>query len=234
MPSDNEPQIITWVPQIFFDLIARVVPGIVTIGALVIASWGPSRALSFLGPWFRDPPESSPMILIVLLALTLSYALAIILWGIWYFMAGLLRSVRHAVGIEPETGVEDPKGEFAVQYDFIKKSDPQAGNRITKLKAEIHLAAALVVGLCISLLVDCAMAIEDFDAGRVVFGVLLVLALLGSASSWRFFVHRTETAVKNQCELLCYGEWCAGRHSAGTKRGGHVEVTVNPSVSARD
>src|SRR5260221_4055377 len=129
----------SWVPQLFYDVIARLVPGAVIIGTLAMTVAGPERTKSFIEAWMTKPASHYPsLIIIVIIGSVLAYAIAIIFLGLcWPIEKHVLRA---------KLGKD-----FALRYDFIKEKDPPAGSRITKLKAEMHMTELLALGFSIAL-----------------------------------------------------------------------------------
>jgi hypothetical protein len=73
----------SWIPQLFYDIIARIVPGAVIIGALALAAAGPEKSGDFVELWLNKPSNSYPSIaVIIIFGFVLSYALAIVLLGL--------------------------------------------------------------------------------------------------------------------------------------------------------
>src|ERR687886_446022 len=66
MPNDGgkENGVSSWVPQLFYDIIARLVPGTFLTGTFALAAAGPDAALAAFGRWLttrlHDGPGDSP------------------------------------------------------------------------------------------------------------------------------------------------------------------------------
>lgn len=223
----------TWMPQLFFDVIGRVIPGALCIGSLTLALIGPEQFWNTLHALLDKPSKSYPSLSVFFGAgLVLSYTLAVILWGLWHVLSLLVRKSMRENNREPETGIRDEGGDFSMKYDFIKLMNPTAGNRITKLKAEIHMAGVLILGFSLSLLINLLKLILGFvrairtdfsrlrdffdisaisqslfnflDVQHSVLGILLLVAIAGSTGAWLHFRRRMNTAVQNNAILLDY------------------------------
>ena len=74
-----------------------------------------------------------------------SYVLAVLLWGMLHSVVKIIEP-RMKIDFDSETFICMPPKELADKYEVIKKADSLCGNRITKLKAEIHMATTLIAG----------------------------------------------------------------------------------------
>jgi hypothetical protein len=203
MPDQDEKGlgVKSWVPQLFYDIIARLVPGGVIIGALALAAAGPEKSGAFVEQWLNKPSDSYPSIAVIIVSgFVLSYTLAIILLGLCYLTLPLAHRLRM---MKPT----DPNDDFAMKYDYIKRHDPVAGSRITKLKAEMHMAGILIFGLSLSTVINFWKMSLSFNSSRVVFMIVVLVAIAGSAGAFRHFVERQNHAVTNCASLLGYKEW---------------------------
>jgi hypothetical protein len=191
------------VPQVFFDLIGRVVPGTAAIG-IVALGWFAGDAVRFAVGWLNRPPEHLPEFLIVLATLTASYTFASILWGIC-FTLGHMPGIKKVLFRGHRIATIHRAPEEIKKYDFIKRIDPVAGDRITKLRAESMGAAVLLTAGLVALTGD---LIQFFplppDGGRLAVGAGLLLAIVGSFASWGFLATRAEIALDSNAELLGY------------------------------
>ena len=191
----------SWIPQLFYDIIARIVPGAVIIGALALAAAGPQKSGGFVEEWLNKPSTSYPsIVLIIISGFLISYTLAIILLGLCYLTLPLAHRSKMMKSAESND-------DFSTKYDFIKRNDPVAGSRITKLMAEIHMAGILIFGLSLSMAINLWKMFITFNSSRVLFMMVLVLAIVGSAGAFRYFVDRQDKAVNNCAKLLGYDEW---------------------------
>jgi hypothetical protein len=149
------------IPQIFYDLIARITPGLVVIltGFFVwrggeAAEQDAVRAFGWLSG------EHSPVVLVLFAALFASYVLAFVLDGIWGFLPH--RFFKEAVCRDEEKIIDefkllDPGFDaanyrfpgIALRYDAVRLRDANAGARLAKLRAELHMCRVMVLGLSI-------------------------------------------------------------------------------------
>lgn len=185
----------SWVPQLFYDVIARLVPGAIIIGTLAVAAAGPERTKSFVEAWMNKPASNYPsLIIMVSVGFVLAYALAIIFLGLCWPIEGPVFRIKF-------------EKDFALRYDFIKQKDPPAGSRITKLKAEMHMTELLALGFSIALIINLVKAGFAVINSRGLFALVLLVAIAGSIGALRHFLDRQNCAVKNYSNLLGYEEW---------------------------
>lgn len=147
------------VPQLFFDLIARIIPGFAIIWSFYLALLG--------GPLLNvndvfdkvhsllSETETNSFFIFSITVLVF-YTSSIIFYGFWslsihayFFLQEKLFKCEDSDSrrfIEVIQADED----FTLRLDFIKLRAPVAGNRITKLKAEIHMSGTLTAtfGVC--------------------------------------------------------------------------------------
>lgn len=204
-----------WVPQLFFDIIGRLVPGTVVIGILYVSIVGLEAGLQSARSWLTTPAASYPAITIIAAVnFVLAYTLAMILMGFCSLAGGILLNLRNPLRwllatfgselrIRSKEEVKESAKQFSKNYDRIKREDAAAGNRITKLHAEIHMAEILTSGFVLS--------ITAMSLGRVWNGpdrywwyllILLLLAVLGSVAARYHIATRRRLAVENLIELI--------------------------------
>jgi hypothetical protein len=219
------------IPQLFYDIIARIVPGTVIIGVLALTTAGPEQSARIVADWLNKPGERYPSIIVmVVFGFALSYTLAIVLLGLCHVMSKLVPKRLKSVA---------PDDEYPMKYDFIKSCDPAAGSRITKLTAERHMAGILTFGLSLALLINFLMWWSTGDS-RVILMLVLILAIVGSVGAFRYFIDRQNQAIKNYCKLHGYEQWkaeCAMAHDKASKTDGlplaeNGNREVSPAVPA--
>ena len=187
----------SWVPQVFFDFIARVAPGTVLWLVVVISIVGPSD-LSELDQVLAKFKGASAIAVATMipLFLVLSYALSICLWGICYLGFLALRPFSKVLqGQDPE----NRKSVEAYRHEAIRHYDPVAGTRLTKIKAEVQFSSVLVIGLGLAVIHGFAMAQIDPNQGAWIKLSLFFLAgALGSGGALIHFRRRARQ-VSDEC-----------------------------------
>lgn len=193
----------SWVPQIYFDLIARIIPGGLAIALLYLSINGYNNSLLQLYTLLDENWGFPSILLIILLVVAVSYSYAICAWGLWYGIYGGLRKIFNE-DIDQETFVlHKCKGkEFPDLYEDIKKHDVSAGNRLTKLKAEIHMSGTLIISCILSQLVLCIKLFSVHDPEIIYFIIILLLAIIGLSFALKHFVSRARKIVENK-SVIC-------------------------------
>jgi hypothetical protein len=193
------------IPNLFFDLIARLIPGLAIIWSLYLA---------LLGNIFIDPKELLCNISILLpqnttflfcITVVIFYISSIIFYGLWSFSIhclehyGLIKK-----GSNNFVEVLEASPEFSYRRDFIKLKAPIAGSRITKLKAEIHMSGTLVAAFALCCLIS-FLGLWSYEfsfpvaVSRLVF---FVLGTMGFYYSNRHYTNRLYRAVISYSDLL--------------------------------
>ncbi len=202
--DENGKGIVFWVPQLFFDIIARLIPGPIIIGAISFAYVGPAAGLCMMRNWLAKPSDSYPPVTLLIGALFgVSYTFAIILRGIGRVLSLLYSTIRGSRKSK-EAPTPGKHNDFSMKYDFIKRNDPSAGGRITKLHAEESMTKVLILGFVISFAINLWKWLGSLDVGRLQLGLILLLAVIGSIGANYHFARRIKTAVENYAALLGY------------------------------
>ncbi|VTR64547.1 membrane hypothetical protein [Desulfosarcina cetonica] len=191
-----------WIPQIFYDLIGRIVPG----GALIfVGIWlfCTNSQISDIAKYlFQDPVV--PFSFLLPSSILLFYLIGILLGGIGFTIS--LREWKSKklpwFPIEmPNT--EKPGSGVPYMYDAIQFYCPQAGARCAKLRAEAHLCRTLLVGFIVLLVVWAVANFSIICSMRYWFNILLLLA--GCAASYFFHHHlkiRSRSLLVNHWHML--------------------------------
>jgi hypothetical protein len=132
-----------WIPQLFYDLIGRVIPGaaVLASGRILLLEPGTvtdllPAALTQQGPWLA----AAYGIVSAYLTGTLLGAFGFYIWGKEW-----KQSPPKLHPTEPPK-LDDYELLKSYAYDAIQLHDPSAGARLGKLAAERHLCRVLVVG----------------------------------------------------------------------------------------
>jgi hypothetical protein len=198
------------IPQLFYDIIARIVPGVVIIGVLAVAAAGPEKSVGVIDEWLHKPGELYPSILLLIVSLfAVSYTLAIVFLGLCHVISKKLPK-----RFKPNSSHND----FPMRYDFIKSRDPDAGSRITKLTAERHMAEILTLGLCVSIFINVVNLLMSSSLSRWMLLMFLFIAVVGSLGALYYFINRQDCAIENYCDLYGYDDWKAEQEELKAKR----------------
>ena len=136
----------TLIPQVFYDLIARIIPGSFILIVLYVINKGGIETVFVSMKTFFTSEKEFPSFLFFCLWILLSYCFAMIIWRQidWYNFLFDKKTYQNK-------GISSDKEE-SYKYDYIKTKDGAAGARITKLMAEIHMTEVFSVGLFYCLL----------------------------------------------------------------------------------
>jgi hypothetical protein len=164
------------VPQVSYDVIGRIIPGIIATLSLAIAVLGPTQAFAEIDVRVihPDPPLSG---WVVVLFIVVAYTLAVVLDGIWH-IPDLFRRPRYE-GYKSD--LENPS--VPLQYDMVRIKSPEAGARLVKLGAESHQARVLITGWLISAAINLYFLVAAFSLERLWLEVTLIVGIVGAFSS---------------------------------------------------
>lgn len=188
----------SWIPQVFFDLIARVIPGSLALILLAVSLVGVDRSVSLVSTWLEKDLGFPSILIILIVMMGASYIYAVSAWGMWYGTCVILRKLCFLdKKADPETLVVLRDQNFPELYEKIKTYNPVAGNRLTKLKAEIHMAGTLIISGVLALLIVFIEQTKGGDGNWLYFVVGVFLGLLGLFSALTHFVRRSTQIVEN-------------------------------------
>jgi hypothetical protein len=184
----------TIIPQIFYDLIARITPGLMLILSGIVVWRGNRITGEEIDKVFEKlAKENSPVLLTLFFLLFSSYVLAFVLDGMWGFLPkrpfqdkgkGLTDEILlDFKKLNPEFNrvtYEFPS--IALRYDAIRIKDANAGARLAKLRAELHMLRVFILGLSILAILNIKNLFHDSSSGSVISQALIIIAIY---SFWR-------------------------------------------------
>jgi hypothetical protein len=175
------------IPEVFFDIIGRIVPGTLLILAAIAVSLGPGSAIARVA----DTPRSLGVATLLILAI-LAYFTAIVTKQIWDWVYGLLLVIRRGKQSAEQTLVDDV---FVTIYE-ARSELPAEGYRLLKIQAEKNLCEVMITGLILLLPLNLWLLWlgPDPDNGRLVLAAAMLLSIL-ACWSWR----RTLDAIYQEC-----------------------------------
>ncbi len=183
------------VPQAFFDVIARLVPGtvLILVYGVVIDSWDFNLLLDQVREF-----SFSAWSLGVAGCACLAYIVGVASFGWWWGYCWCWTSLRCGLGLggykvvadkllnrpqmfyEPAfPGVFELNEQFSADRDRLREKDPALGARTTKLKAEIHMSGGAGIVLFVLGLYNAFVGKSELDLEPlwlVVVGLGLLLA----------------------------------------------------------
>lgn len=216
------------IPQVYYDLIARLIPGAIILLSTATIYYGPNimanNIKNLIG--YKDTVIHTSFTFIMIFSL-LSYTVAILAMGIWSLFVKLskktnlvflkdddillnetqnklkndLQNASQIVQIreDPHT-LQVPS--LAFIYDFIRFRAPDVGARLVKVRAECHMCAVLVTGLTILSIIHLIILILNPTISKI---VLECVFLLGCIAFWYFMrdlEQRFMTGICNYWAIL--------------------------------
>ncbi len=203
-----------WIPQVYYDFLARVVPGsAVVLGALYLRH-GPSRGINFA---FRVICEQGhSWVCRFGIGLLVAYLIGLILGELGEFLGGrvLQRRDEHlaagfkreclddhsraleAVGREPVALSPDDLPDTGLMAEQVALVDHYSGSRLLALRAERRLCLVLAFGFFILAVVNLLAYAADLVPKRLVVEGLLLLSM---PVLWRRATRLHERVVRKTC-----------------------------------
>jgi hypothetical protein len=198
------------IPQVFYDVIGRLVPGLVLIGTCFLI-WRQTVADLLAGV----APFSTPGLAALVIA---AYVLALVLEGGWNLSLGRWTGRLHQRGgrlaaahakRDFKTMVPDFDPEafefpgIPIVYDAVRLRDPAVGSNIVKLRAEVQLCRTLLLGWLLALAglgIDAALHGARAEKGFI--AVALALSIVAIFSLYRERQTRVLWSLYNHWLLL--------------------------------
>ncbi len=153
------------IPQVFYDIIARIIPGLIIIFVVYfIYSQEDCFAIKLRKAfyWYSDP--DSPKIFLFLSFMLTSYIISTV---IGQFAVIFEKCFKKILNQQFENIKEEVTKDFnktfsikvtiknfpsiAIMYDYVRLYEPGAGNRLVKLRAECHMCRNITCGLLLIL-----------------------------------------------------------------------------------
>lgn len=192
------------IPQLFYDLIGRVIPGTTLFIIAFYVIQGHKDFLQTL------EPGANLSFSIVVAVLFASYLTGALLGGVWFFITKkLLKNEeleKELKDISKDIFQTSDKAKIkhlnfiGLVYDHILLWNPSAGSRIAKLSAEQHMCGVFILGTFILAIVNVGI---NFSAAKGVIWMSIYL-LIGTLASLILYFHlrdRFATAIKNHWAL---------------------------------
>lgn len=192
------------IPEIFYDIIARIIPGSALVLATAMIYLGPSKAIKML---LSDSTKiDAPLVLLFLL---LAYLVAVVTgqaWNVagdgekrWKEWARKRREKKEkkkseeveAAGSTPMKVEKAQDAPFDLEKAFfrVRKDLPQEASRLLKIQAEKSLCEVLIVGFSALWPVDllfCVFGSPPYWGERA---FLLIAIALSIFSCWEWRIH---------------------------------------------
>jgi hypothetical protein len=135
----------SWIPQLIYDLIARVVPGFIVFATfiviLLISNLTGIEELKLLWCNYQFLWQGVPATIVILCGFTISYIIGLLLRGLYSLTFHFTKN---------HDDQDDLCKEYAEKYRKIKFCDENVGSKLSKMRAEIHLCTTLGTGWFLS------------------------------------------------------------------------------------
>lgn len=203
--------LIDLVPQILYDLIARVIPGVSILLAVYISSKGPTIALNHIVSLIYGKINLTFSMLVILLII--SYTISIILFGLIHLIKNIYLFIFLRKNNKRRVSILDPIEDIEEEFKFNKPSEPfmydtirvksnEAGVRLVKLRAEGHSAQILIAGIIISLIINTWFLIHDFKFERLILSIIYLFIIIGAINFNKYITARYKVNLKNHWKIL--------------------------------
>jgi len=159
----------SWVPQLFYDLIARVTPGFfICVAFLIIFVTTDEQHAKSINKYLSMTTDFSlwknfPTTLAIISGYAISYMTGFLVRGIYCIFL-------------PD---DDFNEEYIKYYDEIKFADDKAGSRLSKLRAEIHMCTVLGTGWIFAYLFFLLKTAEKISGVKQFIILIIFSALIG-------------------------------------------------------
>ncbi|MFH1689777.1 MAG: hypothetical protein ABIE42_06010 [Candidatus Eisenbacteria bacterium] len=203
-----------WIPQVYYDFLARVVPGSVVLVGVFYLREGPVRGFNFALRSMSEPEGS--LLFRFGVGLLAAYLIGVIIGELGELLAGRLLERRDAgseagfarecldehnralavLGREPVAVLLDDLPDMDVMIEQLTLADPYSGSRLLALLAERRLCLVLAFGLFLLFFVNLFAYMGDFVPKRLVVEGLFLLSLL---VFWRRSTRLHERVVRQTC-----------------------------------
>ena len=189
------------IPQVFYDLIARVIPGFIVIMMWYLTILGPNKAVNAFLTVSSQPDQSIFNFWSFAALLTVSYLIGLILDELWRSTFRRIKSkkrrlaqaehidwciaqndqIRKCLG-QPALGLEGQDlPPVHVMHDHLRLHSESEAYRLLKLQAEARLCEALFAGLLLLPAINALFWYRDFKwlvLDRMALELALIVALV--------------------------------------------------------
>jgi 8-oxo-dGTP diphosphatase len=176
------------IPQLFYDIIGRAVPGATFIGCTLYAIRAQDLFKTLL------EPRGANSLLVLLGFLFISYIIGALLGGIWFYICDLSgRNKKMESDLNTDLNsyklpyLKRPHS-IAFAYDHIQVWDPAAGARIAKLRAEQHMCGVVIIGAITLAAISVIMMVIERINGTTLSWFLICL-LFAAIAAWQLNIH---------------------------------------------
>jgi hypothetical protein len=187
-----------FIPQLFYDFLAKIVPGAILIVASAFVIFGPTNVATFI--FNLNPSEKSNLFALgpLLLWFLVSYLIGFVLGQLWETTIGwLLKSKDYKLEKQcQEKRLEEHNRILTalgypilsikakdlppepVMRDHIRHVDPSNAARLLKVKAEQRFCHVLILGLSVLVTLHVKYLWSQPQADRIALQVFLVIVIV--------------------------------------------------------
>ncbi len=185
-----------FIPQIAYDIIARIIPGFITIVIIFIP---------FSIPWdaFKSLLKHGSLIFSfsgIVVILIISYSITIIISGYSLLLVRVYFGIRKLFGFNDENIFPD----LHKKLGQIRIESPDTGYRIIKLRAEWHMAKSLIWGwfLAIICCVYIYISYPQHKSLMLKIAIIYLLCMFGTEIFRRFLKAAYIDSIRGTWENL--------------------------------
>jgi hypothetical protein len=178
------------VPQISYEIIGRIIPGVIIILSLIVVAMGPTQAVMYLDETVihSDHASSGGAVVLIIIA---AYILAFVLDGVWQIPACVRRR-----GKEPyQPDLRAPS--TSLKFDIVNQELPKAGAWLIKLYAETNTTQVLIIGWVVSAAINVYFLMTAFSIERLWLEIGLVASTIGAVAVRNSITATREDSLEN-------------------------------------
>jgi hypothetical protein len=165
------------IPQISFDIIGRICPGLLILISWFLIYWGPIKGSTVGYELIKNNKILSFGFLVLIVILC--YMLSILIFGMKRIFS------RKDNPIDVLSGKIDIK-DNAIKFDILRVKFPVVGARLNKLRAETQGAQVLFYGFLIDALLNIYPLIKIKNIERIIFEIILVLCSISAFTFYQY------------------------------------------------
>lgn len=184
------------VPQTSYEIVGRIIPGLVVMLSLIMVARGPTQALMDLDEAVVHPGPALSVWDVVLMIIG-AYILAFVLDGVWQIPA-CIRRRRRGKPYQPD--LQAPS--TSLKFDMLNQELPKAGAWLTKLYAETNTTQVLMIGWVVSATINIYFLLTDFSFERLWLELGLIAGTIGVAACRDSIMTTREKSLENLWLLL--------------------------------
>lgn len=205
------------IPQLYYDIIARIIPGIALIISILITLFEPHDLIEIALKTQANKLGAGTGSILLLLTLVVAYYLSILIRGIY---EGFLNPLKKCIVFiwkktwiflnvykkTNNTPLENNNSDIteSEMYDEIRKEIPESASFIVKLRAECHMLRNLYTGWGLLVIFNLSNVTIQSDSKKYHL-IVMVLFLLFTWSTLSYRKHlrrQVKTSIKNHWNLL--------------------------------